>query len=160
MELVTEIWWQEGLLIQRYRTEMEGCVHVCKRVCAERMLAICNTRWLQCSKVPNWRESTGESSYLGGNKRKNLQKWVFDGLYDTLQRQIRDVWDAFRYKLQIGHKGGVGLLLSKHLLVVCFTKSWTSDKFLTGIRGNLISQKIEEAGSRTAIPGLHIDQYK
>lgn len=29
----------------------------------------------------------------------------------------------FRYKLQVDHKGGVGLLLSKHLLVVCSTKS-------------------------------------
>lgn len=29
----------------------------------------------------------------------------------------------FRYKLQVDHKGGVGVILSKHLLVVCSTKS-------------------------------------
>lgn len=63
----------------------------------------------------------------------------------------------FKYKLQIDHRGGVGLLLSKHLLVLCFTKSWSSNKFLTGIRGDLISQKKEEVGGRTTIPGLHIN---
>ena len=69
------------------------------------------------------------------------------------------MWMLFRYKLQID-KCGVGLLLSKHLLVVCFTKSWTSDKFLTGIRSILISQKVEERGGRTAVPGVDIDQYE
>lgn len=29
----------------------------------------------------------------------------------------------FRHKLQIDHRGGVGLSLSKHLLVVCFSNS-------------------------------------
>lgn len=95
MELVTEIWWQEGLLIQKCRTKAESCVSMCKREYAERMLAICNTRWPPCSKVPTCGESAGESSYLGGNKRRKLQRWFFDGLYDTLQRQIRDVWDVF-----------------------------------------------------------------
>lgn len=70
------------------------------------------------------------------------------------------MWVLYRYKLQIDQKGGMGLLLSKLLLVVCFTKSWTSDKFLTGIGGNLISQKVEETGGRIAIPGLDIDQYE
>lgn len=69
------------------------------------------------------------------------------------------MWMLFRYRLQID-QCGVGLLLSKHLLVVCFTKSWISDKFLTGIRSILISQKVEEIGGRTAVPGVDIDQYE
>jgi len=68
------------------------------------------------------------------------------------------VWMLFRYKFQID-QCGVGLLLSKHLLVVCFTKSWAADKFLTGIRSILISQKVEETGGGTAVAGVDIDHY-
>ena len=70
------------------------------------------------------------------------------------------MWMLFRLiKFQID-QCGVGLVLSKHLLVVCFTKSWAADKFLTGIRSILISQKAEETGGGTAVPGVDIDQYE